>query len=162
MGLANWLNELSPARRLGVALATGAAVCASAYGLYVYLAKRTDGGERRAGPDDEIPERRILVLGLDGAGKSTFLGALAQQNAVSPPSPQPTEGFHVICITTEGFKLNIWESRYLSCEPNQTVLGQFRPFDCLLLDTCCLDQLDLSPIFTHTNPQVKWLTEKIS
>ncbi|CAN8024101.1 unnamed protein product [Ixodes persulcatus] len=53
--------------------------------------------------------KRILVLGLNEAGKSSFLLRLSRPDAVLT-SLQPTEGFNVVCINSEnGSSLNFWE-----------------------------------------------------
>ena len=59
----------------------------------------------------------MLVLGIEGSGKSTFLAALAQHDSPITSAERegttPTEGFHVVCVSTEGVSLNVWESKYL-------------------------------------------------
>lgn len=53
--------------------------------------------------------KRILVLGLNEAGKSSFLLRLSRPDAALT-SLQPTEGFNVVCINSEnGSSLNFWE-----------------------------------------------------
>uniref|UniRef100_A0A023G6C0 Putative gtp-binding adp-ribosylation factor arf1 n=1 Tax=Amblyomma triste TaxID=251400 RepID=A0A023G6C0_AMBTT len=53
--------------------------------------------------------KRILVLGLDDAGKSSLLLHLSRPDAAST-NPLPTEGFNVVCINSEnGSSLNFWE-----------------------------------------------------
>ncbi|KAH9363083.1 hypothetical protein HPB48_014135 [Haemaphysalis longicornis] len=53
--------------------------------------------------------KRILVLGLDDAGKSSLLLHLSRPDAAST-RPPPTEGFNVVCINSEnGSSLNFWE-----------------------------------------------------
>ncbi len=56
----------------------------------------------------EDAERKVLVLGLDGAGKSCILAALGKQD--KPHDSKPTDGFNVMCIETDKHALNIWES----------------------------------------------------
>ena len=51
----------------------------------------------------------MLVLGLDGAGKSSVLLGLTGSSA--PISPQPNEGFNVVCLTTARVPMSFWESK---------------------------------------------------
>ena len=49
---------------------------------------------------------RILVLGLDNAGKTTILKKLSNEEI---KQVQPTQGFNVKSMMQEGFKLNVWD-----------------------------------------------------
>eukprot|EP00817_Percolomonadidae_sp_ATCC50343_P006248 CAMPEP_0117426324 /NCGR_PEP_ID=MMETSP0758-20121206/6480_1 /TAXON_ID=63605 /ORGANISM="Percolomonas cosmopolitus, Strain AE-1 (ATCC 50343)" /LENGTH=156 /DNA_ID=CAMNT_0005211463 /DNA_START=47 /DNA_END=513 /DNA_ORIENTATION=+ len=49
---------------------------------------------------------RILVLGLDNAGKTSCLKALCQENI---SHTVPTKGFNVKTVITEGYKLTVWD-----------------------------------------------------
>ena len=51
-------------------------------------------------------EARLLVLGLDNAGKTTILKKLSNED---PTSTTPTQGFNVKTLQQDGFKLNIWD-----------------------------------------------------
>ena len=51
-------------------------------------------------------EPRILILGLDNAGKTSILRKLSDED---PMQTQATQGFNVKSIETEGFKLNMWD-----------------------------------------------------
>lgn len=55
-------------------------------------------------------ERQILVLGLDGAGKSSLLSKLSNQE--SGATPQPTQGFNVMCLHTGKTPIKVWDSEY--------------------------------------------------
>lgn len=48
---------------------------------------------------------RILLLGLDNAGKTTILAHLASD----PSEIKPTQGFNVKSVQSDGFKLNVWD-----------------------------------------------------
>ncbi|XP_030068703.1 ADP-ribosylation factor-like protein 10 isoform X2 [Microcaecilia unicolor] len=52
-------------------------------------------------------DRQVLVLGLDGAGKSSILHYLTT-NTVKE-RPEPTHGFNSLCVNTEGFKIDLLE-----------------------------------------------------
>lgn len=54
------------------------------------------------------PERelRILLLGLDNAGKTTLLKQLAAEDI---SHITPTQGFNIKSVQSEGFKLNVWD-----------------------------------------------------
>jgi len=51
-------------------------------------------------------ELRILLLGLDNAGKTTILRTLASEeiNQITP-----TQGFNIKSVQSQGFKLNVWD-----------------------------------------------------
>lgn len=57
----------------------------------------------KSAPDREV---RILVLGLDNAGKTTTLKKLASEDVTSIT---PTQGFNIKSVTSDGFKLNVWD-----------------------------------------------------
>ena len=51
-------------------------------------------------------EARILVLGLDNAGKTTILKALSEEDI---STIMPTQGFNIKALNQDGFKLNVWD-----------------------------------------------------
>jgi ADP-ribosylation factor-like protein 3 len=51
-------------------------------------------------------EARILVLGLDNAGKTTILKKLSDEDI---SHIMPTQGFNIKSLMHEGFKLNVWD-----------------------------------------------------
>lgn len=51
-------------------------------------------------------EARILVLGLDNAGKTTILKKVSEE---SIEHIMPTQGFNIKSIVQDGFKLNVWD-----------------------------------------------------
>jgi len=56
------------------------------------------------------------MLGLGGSGKSSILQAIQMNHmkvADGEMTPEPTEGFHVICVQTGSVELNIWESEFV-------------------------------------------------
>lgn len=51
-------------------------------------------------------EAKLLVLGLDNAGKTTLLKQLSKED---PEGTEPTQGFNVKTLVHDGFKLNVWD-----------------------------------------------------
>ena len=51
-------------------------------------------------------DARILVLGLDNAGKTTILKALSQEEITQI---MPTQGFNIKSLQHENFKLTVWD-----------------------------------------------------
>jgi len=51
-------------------------------------------------------EARILMLGLDNAGKTTILKKMSEEDI---SNIMPTQGFNIKSIVNEGFKLNVWD-----------------------------------------------------
>uniref|UniRef100_A0A915KJD0 ADP-ribosylation factor-like protein 3 n=1 Tax=Romanomermis culicivorax TaxID=13658 RepID=A0A915KJD0_ROMCU len=54
-------------------------------------------------PEKEI---RILLLGLDNAGKTTLLKGLASEDITHIT---PTQGFNIKSVISDGIKLNVWD-----------------------------------------------------
>lgn len=54
-------------------------------------------------PDKEL---RLLLLGLDNAGKTTILKILASEEITNIT---PTAGFNIKSVISDGFKLNVWD-----------------------------------------------------
>ncbi|XP_017774565.1 PREDICTED: ADP-ribosylation factor-like protein 3 [Nicrophorus vespilloides] len=57
----------------------------------------------RSAPEKEL---RLLLLGLDNAGKTTILKTLASEDVTHIT---PTAGFNIKSVVSEGFKLNVWD-----------------------------------------------------
>lgn len=119
MGLSSWFRDLGVPWKISIGILGGVAAVTSAYGLYTFYTHLKDREEESFNGETagETLEKKILVLGLQGAGKSTFLAALAQHDSPitsEREATKPTEGFHVVCVSTEGISLNIWESEYHS------------------------------------------------
>ncbi|XP_077297217.1 ADP-ribosylation factor-like protein 3 [Arctopsyche grandis] len=57
----------------------------------------------RSTPEKEL---RLLLLGLDNAGKTTLLKKLASEDVTHIT---PTAGFNIKSVMSEGFKLNVWD-----------------------------------------------------
>jgi len=54
----------------------------------------------------EEKDMRILLLGLDNAGKTTILKSLASEDV---STITPTQGFNIKSVQTSGFRLNVWD-----------------------------------------------------
>lgn len=57
----------------------------------------------RSNPEKEL---RLLLLGLDNAGKTTLLKQLASEDV---NQVTPTAGFNIKSVLSNGFKLNVWD-----------------------------------------------------
>lgn len=57
----------------------------------------------KSSPEKEL---RLLLLGLDNAGKTTLLKALASEDVTHIT---PTQGFNIKSVQSDGFKLNVWD-----------------------------------------------------
>uniref|UniRef100_A0A8B9CC07 Uncharacterized protein n=1 Tax=Anser brachyrhynchus TaxID=132585 RepID=A0A8B9CC07_9AVES len=57
----------------------------------------------RGSPGQEL---RIVLLGLDNAGKTTLLKRLASEEVTTIT---PTQGFNIKSVHSHGFKLNVWD-----------------------------------------------------
>ncbi|XP_064615962.1 ADP-ribosylation factor-like protein 3 [Liolophura sinensis] len=66
-------------------------------GLLALLRKLKSSQER---------ELRILLLGLDNAGKTTLLKSLASEDI---SHITPTQGFNIKTVQSSGFRLNVWD-----------------------------------------------------
>mmetsp|Transcript_76531 Transcript_76531/g.236984 ORF Transcript_76531/g.236984 Transcript_76531/m.236984 type:complete len:182 (-) Transcript_76531:113-658(-) len=51
-------------------------------------------------------EARILMLGLDNAGKTTILKKMSEEDI---SHIMPTQGFNIKSLMQDGFKLNVWD-----------------------------------------------------
>merc|ERR1712166_460030 len=51
-------------------------------------------------------ELRILMLGLDNAGKTTILRKLSDEEI---DTVMPTQGFNIKSLLSDGYKLNVWD-----------------------------------------------------
>ena len=120
MGLSSWIRNLGVPWKISIGILGGVVVVTSAYGLYIFYVHHTAEQlkhNHETFHDEtaiETLEKKVLVLGLGSAGKSTFLAALAQHDTLVTSQREattPTEGFHVVCVSTEGVSLNIWESK---------------------------------------------------
>ncbi|XP_048359787.1 ADP-ribosylation factor-like protein 9 isoform X2 [Sphaerodactylus townsendi] len=57
--------------------------------------------------EEKPPNKQILVLGLDGAGKTSILHSLTANQVKH--STAPTEGFNAVCVSTEDSKMEFLE-----------------------------------------------------
>ncbi|KAL3270125.1 hypothetical protein HHI36_009183 [Cryptolaemus montrouzieri] len=57
----------------------------------------------RQSPEKEL---RLLLLGLDNAGKTTILKIMASEDVTHVT---PTAGFNIKSVVSDGFKLNVWD-----------------------------------------------------
>ncbi|XP_057880043.1 ADP-ribosylation factor-like protein 9 isoform X3 [Melospiza georgiana] len=72
--------------------------------------------------------KQILVLGLDGAGKTSILHSLATNHVKR--SMAPTEGFNAICINTEESQMEFLERVCFAClSPEKHTVSLLLPGD---------------------------------
>lgn len=74
--------------------------------LYLYLSSQgllSLLRKLRPNPEKEL---RILLLGLDNAGKTTLLKHLASEDV---NQVTPTAGFNIKSVSADGLKLNVWD-----------------------------------------------------
>ncbi|XP_071598995.1 ADP-ribosylation factor-like protein 9 isoform X1 [Heliangelus exortis] len=106
-------SRLRPALLCGaaVALTGGAAVAAWAWARLrsraAPLAARAAAACATAAEQGKGHGKQILVLGLDGAGKTSVLHSLATNQVKR--SMAPTQGFNAICINTEESQMEFLE-----------------------------------------------------
>lgn len=87
------------------------------YGVYYIYQKRLSRNRDEGFEDtnvslllsDDSLEKRILVLGLSGSGKSTIMSRFSRVEPIARGETKPTEGFSVKCLQVNGMSLNIWE-----------------------------------------------------
>ncbi|XP_055469054.1 ADP-ribosylation factor-like protein 9, partial [Psammomys obesus] len=77
----------------------------------------------------EETNKQILVLGLDGAGKTSVLHLLASNRV--QPSVAPTQGFNTVCISTEDKQMEFLEIG--GSEPFRSYWDSYLPTGWLLI-----------------------------
>lgn len=58
---------------------------------------------------EDIFQRKILILGLDNAGKSTLIKQISSGNTNLSHNMKPTEGFNITILQKGEYTLNIFE-----------------------------------------------------
>ncbi|XP_072791387.1 ADP-ribosylation factor-like protein 3 isoform X2 [Taeniopygia guttata] len=62
--------------------------------------------QKLKGSPEQEQELRIVLLGLDNAGKTTLLKRLASEEV---STITPTQGFNIKSVQSHGLKLNVWD-----------------------------------------------------
>ncbi|XP_071793675.1 ADP-ribosylation factor-like protein 3 [Asterias amurensis] len=108
---ATWFRDLCLWKKATVIVGSGAVITGVVYAILRHRRKSAElqGGDMaiQEVAETDLPEKRILVLGLDNSGKSSLLRCLTHSESSGPPDP--TEGFNVMCVQTKAATLNIWE-----------------------------------------------------
>jgi len=78
--------------------------CHHAFGLFLPAAMGLLSILKKMKKDEK--EARILMLGLDNAGKTTVLKKLSEEDI---SHIMPTQGFNIKSLVHDGFKLNVWD-----------------------------------------------------
>ena len=118
MGLFTWFKDLQTYKKATIIGGGCVVLCGLSYGMYKFYSSRRkvdlyDESPNNGKEDKPAIQKRVLVLGLQGCGKTTFLTALTNLGSgIGDNEIKPTEGFNVMCITTNGVLLNIWESKW--------------------------------------------------
>ncbi|XP_061194226.1 uncharacterized protein LOC133202424 isoform X2 [Saccostrea echinata] len=112
----SWLKYLWETRPTSI-IVSGIVTSAVAYGIYK-LIKFLQESECNQEPDEyfrkvkntrsERPRTRVLVVGLDGSGKTAFVECLSkgkEENVM----PRPTVGFNVKSVTIGNVMFDIWD-----------------------------------------------------
>lgn len=116
MVVIDWFKDLGKAGKAVVVISGGLVVASTVYGAYIfyknYKNSTTISSFDECDEEERYLDKKVLVLGLEGAGKTTFLSALSQpESSNHREKTVPTEGFNVVCLTTDNLNLNIWESK---------------------------------------------------
>ncbi|XP_007904431.1 ADP-ribosylation factor-like protein 9 [Callorhinchus milii] len=101
---------MSRLRQLGLAMGAAVAVLGSALFIswkYFHRKRRCSEEEYEVIKETDARDKQILVLGLDGAGKTSILNCLATSKVKR--STAPTQGFNAMCIHTGDCKLDFLE-----------------------------------------------------
>lgn len=73
--------------------------------------------------EEERGKRQVLVLGLDGAGKSSMLQGLTPGDSGAKRGRcRPTRGFNFMSLNAPACQLDFLESKAPFIRPNQTLL----------------------------------------
>jgi len=119
MVIIDWFKDLGKAGKAAFVISGSLVVASTVYGAYIVYNKYKNSPANSSSDEDDEEERysekKVLVLGLEGAGKTTFLSALSQPESITQREETvPTEGFNVVCLTNDNVNLNIWESKCIT------------------------------------------------
>ncbi|XP_027623762.1 ADP-ribosylation factor-like protein 9 [Tupaia chinensis] len=106
------------------------------------------GASPRAPPEPRGKNKQILVLGLDGAGKTSVLHSLASNRVQH--SVAPTHGFNAVCISTEDSQMEFLEIG--GSEPFRSYWEMYLPRGLLLVfvvDSADHDRLPEAKKYLH-------------
>lgn len=93
---------------------------------------------------EELEQREVLVLGLDGSGKSTFLRMLAGKPPVE--GHVPTWGFNSVRLPTKNFEVDLLESEQETHSPFSLSSLMPQGLDYLEIIIQCISNQDISPL----------------
>ncbi|XP_046565616.1 ADP-ribosylation factor-like protein 3 [Haliotis rubra] len=89
----------------------GTATIAAAYGLYklwLYMREEDEYFENLHSSKDQS-ERRVLIIGLDGAGKTRFARCFCKGRRRLSTTEETTIGFYVNSVMLGSIYLNMWD-----------------------------------------------------
>lgn len=110
-----WLQQTWNANRIVITVATSAATAAIAYGIYKLLfnEKEEEADEyfESIVLSKDPPSKKILVIGLDGAGKTSFVRCFGKGNkdGKAYDEPRPTVGFNVKSVNMGSVLFDFWD-----------------------------------------------------
>uniref|UniRef100_A0A8D8PYY1 ADP-ribosylation factor-like protein 2 n=1 Tax=Cacopsylla melanoneura TaxID=428564 RepID=A0A8D8PYY1_9HEMI len=93
---------------------SGIIASACTYATYQYWKKRRqsqpeDEGFEEVSKVEDIFQRKILIVGLDGSGKSTLIKQISSGNTSLSHNLKPTEGFNITILQKGEYTMNIFE-----------------------------------------------------
>ncbi|KAG7190812.1 hypothetical protein KM043_006882 [Ampulex compressa] len=90
--------------------------CVGTYIAYQYWRKRelklVDEGFEEVSKIDDNHEKRVLLVGLDGAGKTSIMDQVCMANGDGDPyiaPPRPTQGSTVFRLKNGSYTYNVWD-----------------------------------------------------
>ncbi|XP_071090911.1 uncharacterized protein [Haliotis cracherodii] len=89
----------------------GTTTLAAAYGLYklwLYMSEEDEYFEKLHTSEDQS-ERRVLIIGLDGAGKTRFARCFCKGRRRLSTTEETTIGFYVNSVMLGSIYLNMWD-----------------------------------------------------
>ncbi|OWF45355.1 ADP-ribosylation factor-like [Mizuhopecten yessoensis] len=110
-----WLQRTWNANRVVITVATSAATAAIAYSIYrfIFIAKEEEADEyfESIVLSKDPPSKKILVIGLDGAGKTSFVRCFGKGNkdGKAYDEPRPTVGFNVKSVNMGSNLFDVWD-----------------------------------------------------
>ncbi|XP_060068488.1 ADP-ribosylation factor-like protein 2 [Ylistrum balloti] len=110
-----WLQQTWNANRVVISVATSVATAAIAYSIYkvIFNVKEEEADEyfETIVLSKDPPNKKILVIGLNGAGKTSFVRCFGKGNkdGKAYDEPRPTVGFNVKSVNMGSALFDFWD-----------------------------------------------------